>query len=161
MADTPRASKGKPRDDVESLQEFTLYSLGYVSTQTRPMDNDGMVAILETARRNNTNSGITGVLLHRHDSFFQVLEGGRDEVKAIFEKIRVDGRHERVEVVTEGPIQSREYNDWRMAFIELDGQDFNAMPGFSDLMRNTPAAREFLQTLSRTKKLALLFSVMD
>ncbi|EED32400.1 Sensors of blue-light using FAD family [gamma proteobacterium NOR5-3] len=161
MADTPRASNQALQDGAEPLQESTLYSLGYVSTQTRPMDNDAMLAILETARRKNASAGITGVLLHRHDSFFQVLEGGQEEVKAVFEKIRSDGRHERVEVVTEGPIQSREYNDWRMAFIELDGQDFSALPGFSDLMRNTPAAREFLQTLSRTKKLALLFSVMD
>jgi hypothetical protein len=48
-----------------------------------------------------------------------------------------------------------------MAFIELDNQDLSAMPGFSDLLRNTPAAREFLQGLSRSKKLALLFSVME
>lgn len=161
MVDKPRASNEAPSDDVESLQEFTLYGLGYVSTQTRPLNNEHMLSILETARSNNASLGITGVLLHRQDSFFQVLEGERDTVKALFEKIRADSRHERVEVVTEGPIRSREYNDWRMAFIELDGQDFSAMPGFSDLMRNTPAAREFLQTLSRTKKLALLFSVMD
>ncbi|EAQ96248.2 BLUF domain-containing protein [Congregibacter litoralis] len=156
---------GKPDrqsdSDVESLKEPALYSLGYVSTQTRPLDNAQMLDILEVAREKNAQLGVTGVLLHRQDSFFQVLEGAKEEVKALFEKISKDFRHERVEVVTEGPIQNREYNDWRMAFIELDGQDFSAMPGFSDLMRNTPAAREFLQTLSRTKKLALLFSVME
>jgi len=161
VAKTPGASIDKPTGELDSQVEGTLFSLGYVSTQTRPMNNEQMLEILEDARRNNARLGLTGVLLHRHDSFFQVLEGERAEVKALFEKIRVDPRHERVEVVTEGPIRGREYNDWRMAFIELDGQDFSAMPGFSDLMRNTPAAREFLQTLSRTKKLALLFSVMD
>ncbi|CAN0606256.1 unnamed protein product, partial [Ectocarpus sp. 12 AP-2014] len=66
-----------------------------------------------------------------------------------------------VEVVTEGPLQSREYNDWQMAFVELDGQDLSALPGFSDVMKNTPAAREFLASLSRSKKLAMLFSVME
>ncbi|WP_439106980.1 BLUF domain-containing protein [Congregibacter sp.] len=161
MAKKPDTRVSQSEGDVESLQEFTLYSLGYVSTQTRPLDNEQMLSILEGARETNAKLGVTGVLLHRQDSFFQVLEGAREEVKALFDKICTDSRHERVEIVTEGPIRNREYNDWRMAFIELDGQDFSAMPGFSDLMRNTPAAREFLQTLSRTKKLALLFSVME
>lgn len=161
MARKPDKSVRQSEGDVESLQGLTLYSLGYVSTQTRPMNNEQMLEILDVARDANAQLGITGVLLHRHDSFFQVLEGAEEEVKGLFEKISRDTRHERVEIVTEGPIRNREYNEWRMAFIELDGQDFSAMPGFSDLMRNTPAAREFLQTLSRTKKLALLFSVID
>ncbi|MDP5071521.1 MAG: BLUF domain-containing protein [Congregibacter sp.] len=161
MANTPRASIDMPQDPIESSQDVPLYSLGYVSTQARPMDNEQLLGILEHARDNNARLGLTGVLLHRQDSFFQVLEGEREEVRRLFKKISADSRHERIEIVTEGPILNREYNDWRMAFIELDGQDFSAMPGFSDLMRNTPAAREFLQSLSRTKKLALLFSVME
>ena len=61
----------------------------------------------------------------------------------------------------QGGIGAREFSDWQMAFIELDGQDFSAMPGFSDLLKRTPQARDFLQSLSRSKKLALLFSVLD
>ncbi|MEE4279572.1 MAG: BLUF domain-containing protein, partial [Halieaceae bacterium] len=95
------------------------------------------------------------------DSFFQILEGGEDEVCELYETIAADPRHDRIEIVTEGPVESREFTEWQMAFIELDGQDYSALPGFSDILKNTPEAREFLRGLSRSKKLALLFSVMD
>jgi hypothetical protein len=63
-------------------------------------------------------------------------------------------------VVAEGAIDKREFEDWQMAFFELDGQDLSALPGFSDLLDNTASAKLFLQSLSRSKKLAMLFSVM-
>lgn len=139
----------------------SLYALSYVSNQTAAMDNAALLKLLGQARQRNARLGITGLLLHREDSFFQVLEGAREEVLGLFEQIARDKRHERVETLSEGPIGAREYSDWQMAFIELDGQDFTAMPGFSDLLKATPGAREFLHGLSRSKKLALLFSVMD
>ena len=142
-------------------REGGLYALSYVSNQAAAMDNAALLKLLDQARRRNADLGITGLLLHRENCFFQVLEGVREEVLSLFEQIASDKRHQRVEIVSEGPIGTREYSDWRMAFIELDGQDFTAMPGFSDLLKATPGAREFLHGLSRSKKLALLFSVMD
>lgn len=138
-----------------------LYCLSYVSTQTVNMSAKSLAGLLEQARAHNESVGITGLLLHRDDSFFQILEGDREVVLDLFERIVADRRHERVEIVAEGPIEAREFKDWQMAFIELDGQDLSALPGFSDLMRNTESAKAFLQSLSRSKKLALLFSVME
>jgi hypothetical protein len=125
------------------------------------MSADDLRGLLEHARDKNARLGITGILLHRGDSFFQILEGGEEEVRGLYETIAADKRHQRVEIVTEGPVSEREFTDWQMAFIELDGQDYSAMPGFSDMLRNTPEAREFLRGLSRSKKLALLFSVLQ
>lgn len=138
-----------------------LYCLSYVSTQSRPMTSVDLLGLLKHCRESNARIGVTGMLLHRDDSFFQILEGGEDEVRGLFAKISRDERHDRIEVVTEGHVTSREFTDWQMAFIELDDQDLSAMPGFSDLLSNTPEAREFLQSLSRSKKLALLFSILD
>jgi hypothetical protein len=98
--------------------------------------------------------------LHREDSFFQILEGEEDAVRELFGRICTDPRHERIELVAEGAIEQREFRDWQMAFFELDGQDLSALPGFSDLLDNTASAKLFLQSLSRSKKLAMLFSVM-
>ena len=161
MVEIPLDSAGPNHDDAGHGDGSSLYCLSYVSTQVQQLGNDQLLAILEKARETNARLGITGLLMHRDDSFFQVLEGDRDAVLRLFDKIRVDRRHQRVEIVTEGYLPSREYSDWQMAFIELDDQDFSAMPGFSDLLKDTPAAREFLRSLSRSKKLALLFSIMD
>ena len=40
--------------------------------------------------------GITGVLCHGGDVFMQVLEGGRDAVNALYNKIVRDARHHDV-----------------------------------------------------------------
>jgi hypothetical protein len=162
VGDTPRATAGEqpPRDSAQDSGS-ALYCLSYVSTQSYPMKTADLLAMLEPARDKNARLGITGLLLHRGDSFFQVLEGGREEVESLFATIAADPRHKRVEIVTEGLVAAREYADWQMAFIELEGYDLSALPGFSDVLKDTPAAREFLRSLSRSKKLALLFSVME
>lgn len=138
-----------------------LYCLSYVSTQSEPFGGEALRALLKAARSNNQRFGITGLLLHRRDSFFQILEGDRDIVRWLFDRIMNDPRHERVEVVVEGPIEQREFSDWQMAFVDLEGQDAAALPGYSEILSDTPSARSFLRGLSRSKKLALLFSVMD
>jgi hypothetical protein len=158
---TPRAERESSGDKPVPASDSGLYCLSYVSTQAASMTGDTLKRILEEAYRHNAAAGITGLLLHRDDSFFQILEGDREVVLDLFERIVADDRHERVEIVAEGPIDHREFKDWQMAFIELDGQDLSALPGFSDLMRDTPSAKAFLQSLSRSKKLALLFSVME
>ncbi len=166
MVDKPRAASGSSSQTGDSPDHSpehggALYCLSYVSTQSRPMTGDDLVGLLRHCREANAKIGVTGMLLHRGDSFFQILEGGEEEVRGLFETISRDKGHERIEVVTEGPVTSREFSDWQMAFIELDDQDLSAMPGFSEILKNTPEAREFLQSLSRSKKLALLFSILD
>jgi hypothetical protein len=158
---TPRARRSPSGDPRDPEKGAGLYCLSYVSTQAKGLDNETLRRILETAREHNEKAGITGLLLHRDDSFFQILEGDREVVLDLFERICGDPRHERVEIVAEGPIERREFSDWQMAFIELDGQDLSALPGFSDLLRDTPSAKAFLQSLPRSKKLALMFSVME
>lgn len=161
------ALSGEKRDDGDHPKDpggadgDQLYCLSYVSTETQPMGNAQLLSLLESAREKNARLGLTGLLLHRDGSFFQVLEGAYSEVTALYDEIAADPRHQRVEIVTEGPVTTREYSEWQMGFVELDGQNFSAMPGFSDILKQTPEAREFLHSLSRSKKLALLFSVMD
>lgn len=165
MVKKPRAAPASSQADYGSVSSpehgGALYCLSYVSTQTRPMSNSDLLGLLELSRERNARLGITGLLMHREGSYFQILEGEEEEVRALFAKIEADGRHDRVEVVTEGPSGSRDFSDWQMAFIELDGQDFSALPGFSDVLKNTPQARDFLRSLSRSKKLALLFTILD
>jgi hypothetical protein len=138
-----------------------LYHLGYVSTQTRPMDGKGLLEILKAARRSNEDVEITGLLLHREDSFFQVLEGEEDAVRQVFEKIQRDPRHERVKVLFEGPIEAREFADWRMGFLDLNGVDVKNLPGFSDFLSDDAEPRRFLEEFTQAKRLLLLFRAME
>ena len=137
------------------------FHLGYVSTETQPMLPDDLATLLRHASGRNRALGITGLLLHRDDSFFQVLEGEADNVRQVFESIQRDPRHHRIQVLFEGPVESREFADWRMGFLDLDGIEVDQLPGFSDFLFNQAEPRRFLEELTQAKRLMLLFRAMQ
>ena len=142
-------------------EEAPLYRLGYVSTQTRPMEAGDLIDLLNVARDANRELGVTGMLLHREDSFFQVIEGTRENVLALFERICTDPRHQRIEVLFQEPTGKREFPDWRMGFVELDGIDVSLLPGFSNFLADEVEPRRLLEELTRSRRLMLLFRAMS
>ena len=134
-----------------------IFQLTYVSTQTRDMNAADLIGMLNQAQIANDLLGITGLLLHREDSFFQIIEGNQDSVENLFKKIESDSRHTRVEVMFRGDTKGREFPDWKMGFLELDGIDVRMLPAFSKFLEDDAEPRQFLKALSRGKRLALLF----
>ncbi|MEE4191946.1 MAG: BLUF domain-containing protein [Halieaceae bacterium] len=134
-----------------------MYTLGYASTQTAPMGTAGLIELLNEARQFNIEHDISGLLLHRDDSFLQVIEGRKGDVLELYRRIQEDPRHERVETLFEDYIEEREFSDWQMGFIELGGVDMSLLPGFSNFLVENEEPRSLLERLSRTKRLLLLF----
>ena len=64
-----------------------LYHLCYVSTAAVDFSDEALVALLDEARSANTDRDVTGLLLYREGSFYQVLEGSESAVKATFQDI--------------------------------------------------------------------------
>ncbi len=146
---------------MSSAPTEPLFHLGYVSTETGHLDTQAMVKLLIKARRVNTERNLTGLLLHREKSFYQVLEGPEAEVKRTFEGIERDDRHTAVDVLFEGTVEQREFADWQMGFINLDGVELGALTGYSDFLSREDNAKDFLENLSRGKRLALMFRSME
>ena len=138
-----------------------LFHLGYVSTETGDLGSSGMVELLTEARRINTSRDITGLLLHRDRSFYQVLEGEENVVRQTFDSIEKDERHTAIDVLFEGEVDEREFPDWQMGFLNLDGVDIETMQGYSDFLSREDNAKDFLENLSRGKRLALMFRSME
>ena len=138
-----------------------LFHLGYVSTETGDLGSDGMVELLTEARRINTSRDITGLLLHRDRSFYQVLEGEEVVVRQTFDSIEKDERHTAIDVLFEGEVDEREFPDWQMGFLNLDGVDIDTLQGYSDFLSREDNAKDFLENLSRGKRLALMFRSME
>ena len=138
-----------------------LFHLGYVSTETGDLGSAGMVELLTEARRINTSRDITGLLLHRDRSFYQVLEGAEDVVRQTFDSIAKDERHTAIDVLFEGEVDEREFPDWQMGFLNLDGVDIETLQGYSDFLSREDNAKDFLENLSRGKRLALMFRSME
>ena len=137
-----------------------LFHLGYVSTETQPHSMEQLVALLQEAREVNGSRDITGLLLYREGSFFQILEGPEQAVRQIFGRIEADPRHEQVRVLFTPETQNREFADWQLGFLNLDGVDVSALSGYSDFLNRDAEPREFLENLSRGKRLALMFRTM-
>jgi len=89
-------------------------------------------ALLEKARRNNTQLEVTGMLLYQSGSFIQVLEGDRPVVEALLAKIATDKRHDRIMKIIIEPIKERDFGAWTMGFPKVTKSDMATIPGLND-----------------------------
>jgi hypothetical protein len=72
--------------------------------------------ILAKSRKNNALQGIVGGLLFGDGCFLQCLEGPDRVVDALYEKIRVDPRHQDVTVLSRHPVERTSFGTWSMKF---------------------------------------------
>ncbi|MEO8014485.1 BLUF domain-containing protein [Polaromonas sp.] len=100
-----------------------LIRLFYVSTALGPQTTTVTGSILKVAHAWNAQHGITGVLCQGQGVFLQVLEGERDAVTGLFERIAADRRHKNVEMVHRETITQRRYEKWAMAHVQLSDLD--------------------------------------
>jgi len=79
--------------------------------------------ILKVAQIKNKELGITGVLICVKNMFFQILEGGTNEVKALFETIKRDSRNVDVTCLEKNPFfeeSERQFPDWQMKLLDVE-----------------------------------------
>ena len=150
----------QPSHSEVSPDQSPLYHLGYVSTEAVKFSEEALVALLSEARNANADRDVTGLLLYREGSFYQVLEGSESAVMATFHGIEGDPRHTEVRILFHGETDAREFADWKMGFLNLDGVDLDTLTGFSDFMTRDAQLQEFLENLSRGKRLALMFKTL-
>ena len=79
-----------------------------------------IASILEASRRNNPGKGVTGALMFNGLIFAQVLEGPLDAIEGIYEQIQCDPRHSDVVMLSNFETASRAFEDWSMAYADLD-----------------------------------------
>ncbi|HWV11753.1 MAG TPA: BLUF domain-containing protein, partial [Sphingobium sp.] len=72
---------------------MSLYQIMYISSATGDVSFTQCVTIAQAAAQKNSSEDVTGLLLYNGKRFLQVLEGPRDNVERIYERISRDGRH--------------------------------------------------------------------
>lgn len=112
------------------MNEEKVYHLSYVSTGCDCLKFEDIKAILESSNSNNKSSSITGILVYCNKHFFQILEGNKDDVVALFEKISIDHRHDGVIKIQEGFIDERKFDSWNMAFKSYN-KELKALDNFN------------------------------
>lgn len=116
---------GQERTPSGHDADAPLHFLMYISRSRQPMTQNQLLELLRPLQQRNRRNGISGCLLHRDGEFMQLLEGSRETVLDLGNRIRSDKRHEHFQVVAEGPLRQRAFNDWGMVLLDLDRNGHN------------------------------------
>ena len=140
-----------------------MKNIVYLSTAVKLLDDEQLIEILNSARENNAERNVTGVLLYSEGTFIQVIEGDNDDVDAIFSKIETDTRHKNLITLIDGPIQERSFSDWSMGFSTAKADKVDHLIGYlkhTDELsekQDSSAAILTLQTFIETNKLLISY----
>ena len=115
----------------------------YSSEATGDMPMAELEKMLAQSRARNTMRDVTGVLVFVDGVFMQILEGERESVGALMEKIARDPRHRRVTVFHEEDLDRRTFGAWRMAFVSPSAEEMAAWAG----LEGSTTVEETLATL--------------
>lgn len=111
--------------------------------------------ILVTARSFNAEQQICGVLYYAQGAFFQCLEGEKNAVEALFEKIKMDPRHKQVHQFQNIEIEKISFKQWSMKYVKFEtkiGHFFKDLgfEKFEPMHLNTQNIQDFVDILLKT-----------
>lgn len=89
-------------------------SLTYTSSATREPSAESLARLLASARSFNAGLDVTGLLIYRHGTFLQTIEGASTAIDPVFDRIRRDASHAEISVLHDGKVQQRVFPQWAM-----------------------------------------------
>jgi len=113
-----------------------LYHIAYVSFSHKVLSEKELEELLIKIRALNKKQGITGMLLYNNLSFIQVIEGEKEKLIQLYEKISKDKRHENIVKLLEEPIKKRVFPNWSMGFEIINNKQTAKIPGYSNFMNS-------------------------
>ncbi len=120
---------GYSGDDPVSL-------FAYTSQAAASLSNEDFVKIVQQSWRNNTASGITGMLIYERGEFRQVIEGAPGKISPLVAAILSDTRHGDVRVTRYSLTDGRQFEDWSCIGFERFSQRLPTRPTRSAELRH-------------------------
>ena len=114
---------------MTSTNDF--YEMLYVSTMAPTAPVSVVSSIAMQSRVANAVQRITGMLIFDGIRFCQYVEGSKNDVLALFERICADSRHAAVTLIHQGPLQERRFKKFSLAFA--NGDDFEVLSRLESL----------------------------
>lgn len=96
-----------------------LVRLLYSSRSAEPVTAELIDSVLAQSRAHNPALGVTGILCWGGEVFLQVLEGSREAVNALYNRIVRDDRHRDVQILSYDEIHERRFAHWTMGQVNL------------------------------------------
>lgn len=151
LVDRSRSITDRSRSitDIGPEENEKFRELVYQSRANTDIGPVEIEEILTVSRRNNLRSGLSGLLVYHEGDFLQVLEGPPDDVERVFDVIRNDPRHYRVNVIVDHEVSRRSFGNWEMGFREID-HHIDDEEGMSDFLSGAelpPASDRYIQMI--------------
>jgi hypothetical protein len=127
-----------------------LYNIVYCSRASGALDQAALQRIVATAHRYNPAHGITGMLVFGSGVFFQWLEGPREHVTALMDRLRADPRHDAIVELSEvEEVRERLFPLWDMELVTSEHirEVLDDALGSASDERNARALRSLLDRL--------------
>lgn len=93
------------------------YAISYISTAHKDLQEQGVNDIMTETKNYNGDLEISGILLYNERSFFQLLEGEKEVVQRLYEKILKDSRHHNLIKFLEKEVSRPPYDGYLTGFI--------------------------------------------
>ena len=104
----------------------------YMSSAFKLLNDEDLLDILTTSRRNNTAKNLTGMLLYGNGTFVQVLEGSEEDLDTTYDAIKADPRHRNLVKLGSGNLQHRNFAGWAMGFKAVDKAFVAQFEGYTE-----------------------------
>ncbi|MDX2195672.1 MAG: BLUF domain-containing protein [Cytophagales bacterium] len=108
-----------------------LSHIVYVSKRKSICTDAEIEKILASCTKNNPPLNITGVLLYSDQKFIQYVEGEYKNIMQLYDKIKLDPRHDSVAMVSIGPIDNRIFPSWNMGSKKVHFDNVNFITDIS------------------------------
>ncbi len=86
----------------------------------------------------NKDNNIAGFLCNNNQSFLQCLEGTKDVVSALMQRIFKDENHKDVDVVFAKKVSGYSFTDWRMHSLNLNSSNWEKFSNYTKLSTISP-----------------------
>ena len=138
---------------------MNVFQLFYVSNSSAECRKSDLDNIIHVAQEKNKERDLTGVLMFRANTFLQILEGKKEDVLSLYQKLHLDTRHKNLLCIFERETNQRLFTNWSMSYCEIgpiDIQMINEILSWKRQIRGKPISNEKINdflTIFKTKKL--------
>ena len=133
-----------------------LFHLIYASKEKHKFSQDNIVELLSKAKKQNESLNIHGMLLYDEGSFFQVLEGEKEVVLDLYDRIVNDERHQNVTKIIFEAIPDMYFSNWSMGYSSLSRSELEKIEGMNDFFIGQACLADI--DAGRARKLLKVFS---
>ncbi len=124
-------------ESMEDVPSSSLVRLIYVS-KVNTLDRSVFEHIQSHSDVYNKDNKISGFLCNDEKSFLQCLEGAKDVVFALMQRIFKDNNHKKVGVVAVKQVSQCRFEDWRMHSLNLSASNWHRLSDHAQLGEVSP-----------------------